>query len=122
MILEQPRTGPALPAIAEPVEVLQAASHTQAGGFFRLIANYGFMQTPSVPEILKLAKVHGLDIELASTTFYLGRETLLTGGGSKMMSWRKSLFAFMSRNAWNATTFFGIPQGRVVELGSQVEL
>ena len=91
-------------------------------GFFRIIAQYGFMQTPSVPEILRLAKPHGLDIRLESTTFYLGRETLLTGGGTKMLPWRKSLFAFMSRNAWNATTFFGIPPGRVVELGSQVEL
>ncbi|MDP2847480.1 MAG: potassium transporter Kup [Humidesulfovibrio sp.] len=91
-------------------------------GFFRIIARYGFMQTPSVPEILKLAKSHGLIIDLASTTFYLGRETLLTGGSTKMMGWRKTLFAFMSRNAWNATTFFGIPPGRVVELGTQVEL
>ena len=91
-------------------------------GFFRVIARYGFMQTPNVPEILRLAKAHGLDIELSSTTFFLGRETLLTGGPTKMAAWRKSLFAFMSRNAWNATTFFGIPPGRVVELGSQVEL
>jgi len=91
-------------------------------GFFRVIARYGFMQTPNVPDILRLAKAHGLDIQLASTTFYLGRETLLTGGPTKMMEWRKSLFAFMSRNAWSATTFFGIPPGRVVELGTQVEL
>ncbi|MBU1228807.1 MAG: KUP/HAK/KT family potassium transporter [Proteobacteria bacterium] len=91
-------------------------------GFFRVIARYGFMQTPSVPEILRLAKGHGLDIRLESTTFYLGRETLLTGGVARMAGWRKSLFAFMSRNAWNATTFFGIPPGRVVELGTQVEL
>jgi KUP system potassium uptake protein len=91
-------------------------------GFFRIIARYGFMQTPSVPEILRLTKAHGLHTDLASTTFYLGRETLLTGGTTRMMRWRKSLFAFMSRNAWNATTFFGIPPGRVVELGTQVEL
>ncbi|MBU1039613.1 MAG: potassium transporter Kup [Proteobacteria bacterium] len=91
-------------------------------GFFRLIARYGFMQTPNVPEILSLARAHGLDIDLSSTTYFLGRETLLTGGPTKMAAWRKSLFAYMSRNAWNATTFFGIPPGRVVELGSQVEL
>jgi len=91
-------------------------------GFFRVIATYGFMQTPNVPDILTQAKSHGLAVELMNTTFYLGRESLLTGGGAKMMSWRKSLFAFMSRNAWNATTFFGIPPGRVVELGTQVQL
>ncbi len=91
-------------------------------GFFRIIATYGFMQTPNVPDILQQAKSHGLNVELMNTTFYLGRESLLTGGPSRMSSWRKSLFAFMSRNAWNATTFFGIPPGRVVELGTQVRL
>ena len=91
-------------------------------GFFRIIAHYGFMQTPSVPEIMRLARTHGLAIEMESTSFYLGRETLLTGGTARIAGWRKSLFAFMSRNAWNATTFFGIPPGRVVELGAQVEL
>jgi len=91
-------------------------------GFFRIIARYGFMQTPSVPEILRLARSHGLVAEMQDTSFYLGRESLLTSGPAKMLHWRKSLFAYMSRNAWNATTFFGIPPGRVVELGTQVEL
>jgi KUP system potassium uptake protein len=91
-------------------------------GFFRVIARYGFMQTPSVPELLRLAKEHGLVVDLQGTSFYLGRESLLTSGPSKMMRWRKNLFAYMSRNAWNATTFFDIPPGRVVELGTRVEL
>jgi KUP system potassium uptake protein len=39
-----------------------------------------------------------------------------------MMKWRKSLFAFMSRNAGNPTSYFGIPANRVVELGTQIEL
>ena len=91
-------------------------------GFFRIIARYGFMQTPNVPEILHLVRTHGLDIVLSSTTIFLGRETHVTGGPTKMAVWRKPLVANMSRNAWNATTLFGIPTGREVELGSQVEL
>lgn len=91
-------------------------------GFYRIIARYGFMQTPNVPELLRQAKAHGLAVDLQTTSFYLGRESLLITGPSKMMRWRKSLFAYMSRNAWNATTFFGIPPGRVVEMGTQVEL
>jgi KUP system potassium uptake protein len=39
-----------------------------------------------------------------------------------MIRWRKALFAVMSRNATNPTTFFGIPPNRVVELGTQVKL
>jgi KUP system potassium uptake protein len=91
-------------------------------GFYRIIAEFGFMESPNVPEIMKLAGRKGLETGPASTTYYMGRETLLTEGSSKMSPWRKSLFAFMSRNASNPTIFFGIPPNRVIELGTQIEL
>lgn len=91
-------------------------------GFYRLEAFFGFMQKPNVPQIMKMAAQYGLVTDPMTTTFYLGRETLLTGGSSKMMRWRKAIFAFMSRNAGNPTTYFGIPANRVVELGTQIEL
>ena len=71
---------------------------------------------------IALGADHGLDIDLFSTTIFLGRATLLTGGPTKMAAWRKALYANMSRNAWNATTLFGIPTGRMVDLRSQVDL
>ena len=91
-------------------------------GFHRVVASYGFMETPSVPEIMEISTEQGLELDAFSTTFYVNRETLLSTGTAAMSSWRKGLFAFLSRNAWNVTTFFGIPANRVVELGSQVEL
>jgi KUP system potassium uptake protein len=91
-------------------------------GFYRVEAFYGFMQKPDVPQIMKIVAQHGLVTNPMATTFYLGKETLLTGGKSKMMRWRKSFFAFMSRNAGNPTVYFGIPANRVVELGTQIEL
>jgi KUP system potassium uptake protein len=91
-------------------------------GFYRLIASYGFMETPSIPEILDIATEQGLNLDTYSATFYVGRETLLSTGGGIMSGWRKGLFAYLSRNSWNVTTFFNIPPNRVVELGSQVEL
>ena len=92
-------------------------------GFHRLIARYGFMETPSVPEIARLAAERGLRMPIDRTTFFLGRETILAGrqaGG--MWRPRKHLFALMSRNAWNAVSFFGIPLQRVVEIGRQIEI
>ena len=80
------------------------------------------MQKPNIPLLIRDASRYGLAAETMSTTFYLGRETLLTGGSSKIMRWRKALFAFMSRNAGNPTVYFGIPANRVVELGAQIEL
>ena len=91
-------------------------------GFYRVVAWCGYMESPNVPKILKLAACFGLQLEPTRTTFYLGRETLLTTGASPMPHWRKSLFAFMSRNAANPATYFGIPPNRVVELGAQIRL
>jgi len=91
-------------------------------GFYRILASYGFMETPSIPEVIDLLNEHGVEVDTFATSFYLGRESLLTTGPSKMARWRKGLFAFLSRNAWNVSNFFGIPPSRVVELGSQVEL
>lgn len=91
-------------------------------GFYRVVALYGFMETPNVPDIMKRVACLGLPTELSETTFFLGRETLLTTGGSKMSQWRKSLFSFMSRNAQTPMTYFGLPPNRVVEIGIQVEL
>uniref|UniRef100_A0A7C4EJ44 Probable potassium transport system protein Kup n=1 Tax=Fundidesulfovibrio putealis TaxID=270496 RepID=A0A7C4EJ44_9BACT len=91
-------------------------------GFFRVIATFGFMQTPDVPRIMEAARAVGLAADPADTTFFLGRESLLTSGRSPMPTWRKRLFEFMSRNARPATAYFNIPAGRVMELGVQVEL
>ena len=91
-------------------------------GFYRVLATYGFMETPSMSNILEVATEQGLELDAFSTTFYVGRETLLTSGEGHMSGWRKGLFAFLSRNSWNITTFFGIPPNRVVELGIQVEI
>jgi len=91
-------------------------------GFYRLMADFGFMETPNVPNIMRGAEGLGLKIIPELTSYYLGRETLLTTGKSKMHHWRKALFAFMSRNTPTPTTYFGLPPGRVVELGVQVEL
>jgi len=91
-------------------------------GFFRVQARYGFMETPNVPDALRQAWRQGLTTDPATTSFILGRETLLTSGKGRMMKWRKSLFRFLSRNAEPATAYFGLPPGRVVELGMQVEL
>ena len=56
------------------------------------------------------------------TSYFLGRETLIASKNPGMAIWREQLFAVMSRNARSATSFFGLPPNRVVELGAQIEL
>jgi KUP system potassium uptake protein len=108
-------------------------------GFVRVIARYGFMEIPDIPEILYRLRQMGLRAKQMSTTFYLGRERILvidrhrgpTPGAKRMKDdaefndmsrWRKRLFVIMHRNARSATESFGIPPNRVVEMGGQVEL
>ncbi|HEX7010003.1 MAG TPA: KUP/HAK/KT family potassium transporter, partial [Phycisphaeraceae bacterium] len=91
-------------------------------GFYRMVIRYGFMQDPDVPRDMKRAQAAGLTLEPLQTTYFLGRETLIVTRKPGMASWRKMLFAWMSRNAHSATAFFRLPANRVVELGVQVEL
>jgi len=91
-------------------------------GFWKVTARMGFMQDPDVPAIMRQARKEGANIDLSDVSYYLGRETLLTGGGAPMARWRKVLFSFLSRNARPATQFFHLPPNRVVELGAQIEL
>ncbi len=105
------------------VKATQRAELDEIGqGFHRVIAHYGFMQTPNVPEIMRFVQSKGMTLRIDDTSFYLGRETLIITKRSGMMRWQKVLFALMSKNARSATSFFGLPPNRVVELGTQVEL
>ena len=99
-----------------------------AHGFYRVVARYGFMETPDVKELLAICNERGLRTRPLDTTYYMGRERLIPirrkrgDQGIKMALWRKKVFAVMSRNAIPATQFFGIPPNRVVELGTQIEI
>ncbi|MDB4962978.1 MAG: trkD [Myxococcales bacterium] len=96
--------------------------HELGHGFFRVVAKVGFMQTPDVPKLLTRAARKGFTAQPMTTTYYLGRQTLLTDGHSKLARWRKVLFAFLARNARPPTAFFNLPPNRVVELGLQIEM
>jgi KUP system potassium uptake protein len=91
-------------------------------GFYRVVARVGFMQQPNVPKILMRCERQGLTVNPADTTYYLGRQTLLTTGKSRVARWRKMLFSFLAHNSRPPTSFFQLPPNRVVELGLQIEL
>jgi KUP system potassium uptake protein len=95
-------------------------------GFWRVIATYGFMQSPNVPEVLEVVDRMGIRAKPLDTSFFMGRERLIPTKGRpddplKLSKWRKIVFSIMARNARSATEFFGIPPNRVVELGTQIE-
>jgi KUP system potassium uptake protein len=89
---------------------------------FRVVVSYGFAEDAQVPSVLEQLRHQGLIIDLAESTFFLGRETLLATNRPGMALWREHLFAVMARNARRATKFFRLPSDRVVELGTEIEL
>jgi KUP system potassium uptake protein len=93
-----------------------------ADNLYRVIARHGFVEDPEVPAVLGRLAAHGLRIDPAETTFFLGRETLLATKRPGMAIWREKLFAALARNARRATKYFRLPSDRVMELGTEIEL
>jgi KUP system potassium uptake protein len=92
-------------------------------GFSRVRLYYGYMEKPDVPRDLAAIDYPGYQFPVDDVTYFLGRETIIaTKKYSGMARWREKLFAFLSRNARSATSYFRIPADRVVELGEQVEI
>ncbi|HEX2205567.1 MAG TPA: potassium transporter Kup [Longimicrobium sp.] len=91
-------------------------------GFYRVVVRYGFTEDPEIPRAFSLLAAKGLELKPMETSYFLGRETLIPSKRPGMAVWREQLFSVMSRNARTATSFFGLPPNRVVELGAQIEL
>jgi KUP system potassium uptake protein len=92
-------------------------------GFFRIRLRVGYMETPNVPRMLAVAiRAFRLPFSVDDITYYLGRETVLAATAGEMGLQQERLFAFLTRNAQQATRFFGSPPERVVEIGMQVDL
>lgn len=95
---------------------------TMAPDLYRVIARYGFMETPNIVAALRAAADQGLEYRPDETTYVVGRENPVITTGSDMPIWRKRLFALMGRNAQLAAVHYGVPAHRVIEIGSQVRL
>jgi len=93
-----------------------------AHGVFNVRVQYGFMEDPNVPDAIREAGEHGVELDPDDVTYFLGRETIIATRRKGMALWREKLFVLMARNAVRATAFFRLPPERVVELGVQVEM
>jgi KUP system potassium uptake protein len=88
--------------------------------FLRIVARYGFMETPSVPKILEHARRKDCNIDVGATSFFVSRRSLRMTAKSEMPRWQERLFIALAASAEDATTYFQIPTDRVVEVGTQV--
>lgn len=88
----------------------------------RLTLRHGFMQTPDLPAALALCARQGLVVPLEDTTFFLSRISSLATPKPGMALWREHLFVFLARNSRLASSYFGIPSERVIEIGVVIDI
>jgi KUP system potassium uptake protein len=90
--------------------------------FAKVRLRFGFMESPNVPKALAIARKLGWQFDIMSTSFFVSRRSLKPSSHSGLPRWQEHLFIALSRSANDATDYFQIPTGRVVEVGTQVTI
>jgi KUP system potassium uptake protein len=90
--------------------------------FSRVSMTFGYMDTPNVPAALGLSRKQGWKFDIMSTSFFLSRRSLRAARERGMPIWQDKLFIAMANNSSDATAYFSIPTGRVVEIGAQITI
>ena len=109
---EQPRISAAKRLTVTPV----------CEGIVRVVAQVGFMEKPNIGEILRDAEAFGVPYEPEETTYFLSREELLPGRRSDLPPLRRRAFMQMARSAQVIADYYGLPPGRVIEIGTRLEI
>ena len=90
--------------------------------FWRVVASYGWRETPNVEEVFHRCGLEGLSCRMMETSFFMSHESLIIGKRPLLLRLRGKLFLALQRNALRAPDQFEIPPNRVIELGTQVEI
>jgi len=88
--------------------------------FWRVEMVYGYMESPNVPKGLAILRKQGFKFDIMSTSFFLSRRSIKASPQSGMPVWQDNFYISLTKSATDATSFFQIPTGRVVEVGTQV--
>ena len=91
-------------------------------GFFEVRIHFGFFENLDVPKALEKARPFGLVIDVDTSTFFVGRETLVAGEHPGLRNWRIGLYTWLASNALAPARFYGLPPNRVVEFGTQITI
>ena len=90
--------------------------------FMRVVMQFGYAEEPDVPHGLALCRKLGWKFDIMSTSFLISRRTLRHSVSSEMPTWQSRIYMLLARNAVSASDYFNIPSGRVVEIGTQVNI
>ena len=101
-------------------EASRATTERLSEHYLRVTLRFGFMEVPNVPKALSSCRPQGLSFDVMRTSFFLSRRSIRPSAHSGMPLWQDKLFIGLAKSASDATDFFQIPTGRVVEVGTQV--
>lgn len=90
--------------------------------FTRMTMTFGYMDEPNVPKALVCRKQGSWKFDIMTTSFFVSRRSLKASASSGMPIWQDKIFIGLARTASDATEYFRIPTGRVVEIGTQVTI
>lgn len=85
----------------------------------RVTIHTGYMETADIPAALR-AGILGETESVA--TYYLSERRFVATDAGAMPSWLERLFAFLHRNSQTPSAYFGLPQDRVISIGTRVDL
>jgi len=101
------------------VHPVQRVVSTDLGyGVHQVTLRYGFMEETRVADALE---TH-LGLHPQSAYFLLGREAVRSTAHPGMVRWREVLYTLMVRNAADVAASFHLPDERVIEIGTRVEI
>jgi KUP system potassium uptake protein len=109
---QQPRIPESERVVMEPINDL----------FMRVIMRFGYMEQPNVPKALAICRKQGWKFDIMSTSFFVSRRSLKPSAKSGMPLWQNRLFIALARTAADASEYFQIPTGQVVEIGTQINI
>ena len=90
--------------------------------FSRVTVTFGYMEQTNIPKVLRLMQKKGYDIDVENTSFFISRRHLVASADIGAPVWQDKIFIAMASNASDASEYFNLPKGRVVELGTQINI
>jgi KUP system potassium uptake protein len=100
----------------------QFATTELGQGVWRVVARYGYMESPDVSDLMERIRDLGVPVKLNEATYYFNREMIITGGDSRMFEWQKHFYAFLSRNARPVRDYYQLPPMQIIEVGMPIQL
>ena len=98
----------------------ERASYEQLNDrFARVTLRFGFMETPNVSRAMADARKAGLEFNVMTSSFFLGRRRPVVTGPIGLERMLDNIYAVLSRFSADPSDYFHLPRDRV-ELGERV--